>query len=354
MAYLKERDYALDFIRSIAIICVVLTHSTETAYSGIDVSIATGLSKLHLFCAITLHTIGRLGVPLFFFLTGYLLLDRNYESKEKRLHFYKSNLLPLIITSEIWGVIYYAYCVLFLHMPFSFDKLLKEVLMIDKFEGAQFWYIPQIVGIYLFLPAISIALKHLDEKYLYSVSCIVFCYLFVPPVINAVHAVTNGEMINPALNFSFAGGIYGFLVILGYFSKREMFQKIRIWQLFILFALAMSIQLGIECWSYQHDVKFLAWYDDAPLIIASFSLFEAFRRMKNLPFKKGSLWLSKSAFGIYLIHYLFNMYFHAYVHIDHFWLANIILFMMSFGMSVLFVTILSINKKMAQSQNLLI
>mgnify|MGYP000697734088 CR=1 FL=1 len=51
-------------------------------------------------CAIGLST---LGVPLFLMISGYLLLDRDY-TKERTLTFFKRNLLPLVVSYEIFDL----------------------------------------------------------------------------------------------------------------------------------------------------------------------------------------------------------------------------------------------------------
>lgn len=59
----------LDFARAFAIICVIITHVTERVYTMnadwmLQASIGTRVYAYFLF------TLGRLGVPIFLFLTG--------------------------------------------------------------------------------------------------------------------------------------------------------------------------------------------------------------------------------------------------------------------------------------------
>lgn len=97
----NSRIGSLDVLRSFAILCVILTHVTEYTYP-INGALADHTLQSRVL-ALGLHTAGRLGVPIFFFLTGYLLLDRDYTGS-KAVEFWKSHLLPLILTSEVWGV----------------------------------------------------------------------------------------------------------------------------------------------------------------------------------------------------------------------------------------------------------
>lgn len=98
----KERNNNYDLIRVVAIILVMFCHSLETIYFGIcDLSIQSRIFYL------LFHSISRLGVPLFLFLTGTLLLNKNFDDIKDIKHFYKHNLLNLIIVCLIWYLLYY-------------------------------------------------------------------------------------------------------------------------------------------------------------------------------------------------------------------------------------------------------
>ena len=60
----------LDSARAFAILAVLLVHATEHLYV-MDAAHLNGMSPQSALFAITAFTIGRLGVPLFLFLTGF-------------------------------------------------------------------------------------------------------------------------------------------------------------------------------------------------------------------------------------------------------------------------------------------
>ena len=103
---MNNRIYWLDICRSIAIASVVLCHVVENVYpltldymEKIDI-----YTKLFIF---SMFTVGRLGVPLFLFITGYLLLKGEMQyGSEECLYFWKNKLVTLLGTTEIWIVIY--------------------------------------------------------------------------------------------------------------------------------------------------------------------------------------------------------------------------------------------------------
>ena len=97
-----SRVQSIDVLRTLALLCVLSIHSLRAAIAqvnGQDLSGLTG-NQIAASCAIGLST---LGVPLFLMISGYLLLDRDY-TKERALTFFKRNLLPLIVSYEIFDL----------------------------------------------------------------------------------------------------------------------------------------------------------------------------------------------------------------------------------------------------------
>lgn len=99
----NERIQSLDIARTFAILCVVLCHCVEHAYTGTSYSDLSNVSQIF---RIVFFTIGRLGVPIFLFLSGALILKKQIETDEEVLMFYKKNLIPLLIAIEIWNILY--------------------------------------------------------------------------------------------------------------------------------------------------------------------------------------------------------------------------------------------------------
>lgn len=68
----KVRIGFLDVVRTVAIFLVILNHCTETVYHLNYDSMIAFSKGVRLF-ALSNFTLGRVGVPLFLFLTGYLV-----------------------------------------------------------------------------------------------------------------------------------------------------------------------------------------------------------------------------------------------------------------------------------------
>lgn len=103
----KKRIVTVDMARMFAIFCVILTHSVEGVWQ-MDVNSLNARKDSINLVILGLHTIGRMGVPVFMLLSGYLLLDREYD-KDKIIKFWKRNMAGLLISTEIWIIIYYIF-----------------------------------------------------------------------------------------------------------------------------------------------------------------------------------------------------------------------------------------------------
>ena len=75
-----KKYFTLDLLRAFATLCVILVHTTERVYQFNMEAMPFYTLQRQLF-ALTLFTIGRMGVPIFLFLTGYLLLNRTYNKE---------------------------------------------------------------------------------------------------------------------------------------------------------------------------------------------------------------------------------------------------------------------------------
>ena len=78
MEDVKKRRIELDIARTIAIICVVLCHASEAIYKPNSNMWGTLSDQSKLFFIIV-FTIGRIGVPIFIFLTGTLILNKKFQ-----------------------------------------------------------------------------------------------------------------------------------------------------------------------------------------------------------------------------------------------------------------------------------
>ena len=300
----RGRVLWLDYARMLAIICVVITHTTQRVYKMDAQILAQSPAHGRLF-ALSMFTIGRLGVPIFFFLTGYLLLDRDYP-REKYIAFLKKNFCGLLLTTAAWTVLYSLFRTWFYDTPFHVGNCLKTLLFIKSSEMSHMWYMPVILGLYLFLPLVANGLKHTDLDVLYIPLAIAFAYQFVIPVINVFLTANGLETFASLPDVSFAGNKYGLLILMGYLVKKGAFQRIPSPVLAALGLAGFVFTVFSQNYSYMRGVTYNVWYNSASLIVADLAIFLLLSRAR---FQSGRLAgsIAAASFGIYLVHSPINL-----------------------------------------------
>lgn len=311
-----KRLASLDLIRCVAILCVLLVHVTELVYN-FDSDMIGEYGAVQSLFAISCFTIGRLGVPLFFFLTGYLILGRNYEG-EGIIRFYKEKLWPLLLTIEVWIILYNIYLCVLEKNVFSIKSCIRQMIFIDTTNLPHCWYIPAIVGIYLFIPFISAALNQISTKVTVCVVICVVLYIHVIDLINSVTNIFGYDSMSSDIYLSFSGGMYGTYCVIGY-----LFSKVKEKNMLLLNSICMTsfvIAVLVQYESYLHGAQYKIWYSNVLLMVCAGSWFIMHMNSERISCEKPIALVSRYSFGIFLMHIIVLRI------IRHFWyLGNNIL-----------------------------
>ncbi|MBP6913473.1 MAG: acyltransferase [Candidatus Levybacteria bacterium] len=139
---MKDRNYAIDFLKLIAIIAVVLIH-VSTAF--IDRS---SPFSFNFYVLVILNQISRFAVPVFFAASG-LLLALRYTSIPSPLHFYKRR-LRLLIPYTFWIFTYFL--IIFPHPLKSVFQLNFIYKYLTGAPSYQLYFIPTLFVLYLLFP----------------------------------------------------------------------------------------------------------------------------------------------------------------------------------------------------------
>lgn len=292
----------VDYARALAILAVVLCHATESAYrmNLEGVGQAAWFSQA---AAFTLFTIGRIGVPLFLFMSGYLMLDRSYGLKDCS-RFWRSKWCGLLLATEVWVVLYYFFLNITQGRPFSLSLLICNMLFLEPVGMGHMWYMPMIIGLYLFLPFIANGLKALEDwRSLRFPLTIMLALLFVIPVLSVVKQALGGDSESTLIDAGFSGGVYGCYMLLGYCIKKGAFKSVPNWLVVTLGLLAFAFAVVLQLFSYSEGVRYNVWYNNGLLMLAGLALFELLSRATNLRASRVVSTLSYYSFALYLVHF---------------------------------------------------
>lgn len=290
----------IDLLRAFAIVTVVTCHSAEVVYkfNNWKWSDISGLSDMAAFVALAF---GRLGVPVFLMITGFLLLDREYDNKQIKW-FWKHNWLRLFILTEGSFFLYDIFLKYYMHRPITGLTILKNLLFVERIDMSHVWYMTMILGYYILIPFVSIVLHKIDRKLLrfpflfYGIFSLGYALIYV------VNNTLGGEPISMELYMGFSGGYYGLYLILGFLLKKELLKKYRTIDLLLCFIVFFSANVLLLVWTYSHNYNYPLWYDFPFLMIASVCLFEMGTRIKNIQGYSIIRFVAKHSFSVYLLH----------------------------------------------------
>lgn len=207
----------MDVIRTIAILLVLVCHC-DSSFLPVGISIA-------------LKTISAFGVPLFVLLTGYLMLDRDYEGPYL-VKYLKRNLLPLVVAFELWNIIDWILgkFIAGRSNTINFPQMVKIALFLDD-TGSSAWYMPMIIGLYLGVPIISMLLKRTlsNKQYIYPFILLLLLGYFgtATPTLQQlnkafkidinVHNVLQMNLFGASV---WGGAVWTLLLTIGYLIKK--------------------------------------------------------------------------------------------------------------------------------------
>ncbi len=340
------RIVKLDIARTFAIFCVVLCHCSEMIYTQQWLNIDGTTITSRLFMVAT-FTIGRMGVPIFLFLSGALLLKKSIDDDDDILRFYKHNLLPLIIVNEIWVLLYKLYSVYVLNGSFRVIDLIKELLLIKNCPMTNMWYMPVIIGIYIGVPFLAKIVKTFSFKSVQVIMIAIFIFSFIVPGLNVFSKVFNiNEIFGSDIYVAYMA--YVLYILLGYYINNK---KIKINKVLLIFVFlsCYTVTVYVEMCSFKSVLvdRYKVWYDFPFLLIGSACLFDIFIQIKdegiNKNIAKVFTYISKMSMGIFFMHVLILMTLIKYMGqiTGRLSLDVIILLFITFFLSIFIVTILS-------------
>lgn len=291
-----KRVFWLDAARAIAIILVVFTHAHERA--GIQSVMLKSI----------FYSVDRLGVPLFFMISGGLILPKLANCD--LLSFYKKRIPQFIILLVFWSVI--TNCIKYYVDGGGVWDSLKTAFISNNGiypnnygVASQMWFMYSIIQLYLVAPFLAKMLHKASNKeiVIFLLLCVLFNQFY--STVNsfggdwrALHRMGT-DLTGPYIVFF----VLGYLII-----ERKVWcgETIKYFMTYLLMAIIPVISLVlIDNWNYEINNE-LHWY--------SFSLFVVISSVGLLLLIKwlfenasGSILslVSKYSFGIFLTHSIF-------------------------------------------------
>ena len=290
----KDRIWYLECLRVLAMLSVISFHVSKTALSDFSFSLFTSS------CLLCVRNLVHYAVPIFFMISGALLLNPNKNLSIERLC--KQYLIKYLLITVLFGGVYSCLEQIFDKKTISWPVIRSGIdNMIHGDSWAHMWYMYTLIWVMMLLPVLRlIVYKFKKEEIKYTI-VVIMMFVSFTGIINAYSSRELG--ITYPINF-----IYCFYMLVGYWIHNNVFKFkektsiiILVVIIFVLCALAfMDIYNVITCEPWiGNQSPLIVLYS---ILIFNLGHLKIKERAENKIIKNIVTSLSENSFLIYLLH----------------------------------------------------
>ena len=288
---MKEKLIWLDNVRVISTIAVIILHvSAPILYEFGEISEESwNIGNFY-------DGIVRFCVPVFFMLSGALLLSKDYELN----YFLKKRFWRIIPPLIFWSLIYIFYDnVLVGEKSFTLINFIK-MLIRNVFYGSKFhlWFVYTLLGLYLFIPILRKWIKNSNNNEI--------LYFLIIWFVTIIYSLPYLKIYLPNIPLTNFSGYIGYLV-LGYYLSNLTIRKKYLPIIFIIIGIVITVY-GTHYLTHKNNEfsGYFYGYLTPNVLLSSIGVFLILKNstIKNKAIKNLILFLSNQSFGIYLVHIL--------------------------------------------------
>lgn len=293
----QTEEAYLNLLRCFAMYFVILLHSFAPFFTQLSLFNTKTWWVMNL-----LNPITRMGVPIFFMISGYLALSSR-QTNQIRL-FYKKRIGTILLPFFFWNILYFLLNGLLYHN--SINPLLFFTQLFQTGSKYHLWFLYQIIGLYLLAPFLKRIIDHCSSREQFL---LLFIFLLQPTIFHFFNTVQATISIAPfkALVEGYTGFfLYGFLLGTTRFSARMKHL------IYLGGVLGLLISILGNYWMSSPELLNLRWNEGYSithyLTSGAFFLFikELLQKQNFKKWKSGLLLcanrISKLTFGMYLSH----------------------------------------------------
>jgi surface polysaccharide O-acyltransferase-like enzyme len=307
---MEQRQLYLDLLRVISIFAVIVIHVSAPLHD---------LAKMptdHWITSNILDSISRFCVPVFFMVSGTLLLgdNRNYQFS----YLFRKRILRILVPFIIWSLFYLYY---FQQQP-SFDLLDGLYTITIKPTMYHLWFVYPLIGLYLLIPILGFFASNADNSKL-----IYFFVLWaIFAIFNPLLQVLTGYSL-PIFSLSRNLGdpsLFSGYFVLGFYLSRKSFNFNKLLPFLLIIGGIIITILATDYFSYKqgkfYDVFYR--YTTPNVLMVSIGIFLLFQMLSSKletlkPMSRSLLIkLSEVSFGIYLMHIIILNQVNVRLHLD--------------------------------------
>ena len=284
----------IDLIKVFATFCVVLLHTTAPVVDAFS-----NISGLNWNFGNMYGSVVRMAVPLFFMVTGVLLLN----TKEETLNmFFRKRFMKVVIPLVAWTIIYILFRKYMLDKDISIMVELFKSILVPRYY--HLWFLYAIIGIYLFIPIFKIFVNNASRRMQW--------YFLILWVIFASFSPLVGDLVgyNIPNHMPMLTGHFGYL-LLGYvLAKMDISKTMFYGAFFIILLSSLVTYFGTIYLSIDADKFVGVFYSSLStqviFLAASYFIIIKYISEKVIvgheKFRTATYTIGVTSLGIYLIH----------------------------------------------------
>lgn len=303
----RSRDTALDKIKGVAILGVLLIHISAVGFSGYPVGSASWM------ISVAWGTVLRAAVPLFFMVSGTLFLRPEKPLQTRQI--YSKYLLRILIALFVWAALYEGFDLALrwwrgesLGMAALKTALTNIVLFKHHFH---LYYLHIILIVYMFLPVTRVFTAHASKRQMQYALALWAVFGIIYPFARQFppFQMLGGIPAQYAINMTYGAIGYG---VLGYYLRTYRVPRKAAW----VYGVGALIAFFGTVFSSIHTGKAAGAYLEGMspgVFLMAVGIF-VFVSAGTCSEKGARFWgsLSRASFCIYLVHDFFNILFRGF------------------------------------------
>ena len=285
----------IDLIRVVAVFQVVLVHLSYVIFFK-EEPLSPNWVAANFY-----DSFSRMGVPLFFMVSGYLLLGKIESVSD----FFRKRFVKVGIPTLFWSVFYLLWSVEAYTNgsmgPLAVTLSMLKTMYLGDVE-IHLWFLYILIGIYLVVPILRVFISAASRR---DLTYFVIMWFVATPLLELAQRLTGYKT---ALVIPVVAGYVGYFVMGYLLADVKLSQRGRIYTLFgIVLAIAVTF-IGTNLLSATAGPidAFLYSYFSLPTVLASVCGYLLLKDLGQNLGKAGKVVrvVSSASFGIYLIHIL--------------------------------------------------
>lgn len=322
---MKNRFASLDLIRAVAVFFVISVHFfLNTGFYD------THINSFEWWPLIFIREIFFTCVPLFILLSGYLCINKKFDSN------YLYKIFKLIFSYLIVGII----CLLFRKFYLNENiNIINSIIYIFNFTACpNAWYLEMYIGLFLLIPFLNIIYNNIQEKKYKDILIIVLLLL------TSLEALTTALKIQD-INLNIFPDYWTIIYPITYYFIGAYIKEFNISipkrRLFRMLIITLIIQTtGVFIYSYN---KLFSWtffggYNNIFTVVISSIIFILLKNtnIKNEEFNNFIKSISLVSFEMYLVSYIFDSIMYKSINFQISLLNNIIAYLVCVPIILIF------------------